>query len=157
MIELLIVIAILGVLAAGVVVAINPAEKINQAKDANSMAAASQLYTAAQNFYVSSGGTVIQADGSYGGQQPLVNAGELKTIIKADSATGGPNYYTSSNANWVSNGDFEVAVNLLSKHSLQVAKAQLDATAQNCGSGSTVATYYIYLSQGSWHYWCDHL
>lgn len=51
LIELLIVIAILGILAAGVLVAINPVQKINQAKDANAKSDVGQIATALQAYY----------------------------------------------------------------------------------------------------------
>lgn len=51
LIELLIVIAILGILAAGVLVAINPVQKINQAKDGNAKSDVGQIATALQAYF----------------------------------------------------------------------------------------------------------
>ena len=51
LIELLIVIAVLGVIAAGVVVAINPAKRIKQANDAKIRNDVGQIATAMQAFY----------------------------------------------------------------------------------------------------------
>ena len=51
LIELLIVIAILGILAAGILVAINPVQKINQAKDANAKSDIGQIATALQAYF----------------------------------------------------------------------------------------------------------
>ena len=51
LIELLIVIAILGILAAGILVAINPVQKINQANDARAKNGIGQIATAVQAYY----------------------------------------------------------------------------------------------------------
>ena len=78
LIELLIVIAILGILAAGVLVAINPIKRINQAKDSTIKSDIAQIANAMQVYYTAKaiGGTAsyypsVVAD--------LVSAGELKS------------------------------------------------------------------------------
>jgi len=78
LIELLIVIAILGVLAAGIIIAIDPAEKIKQTKDAGRITTINQLAKAISGYYVS--------QGSYPAvnniwQTTLVGAGEIHNII----------------------------------------------------------------------------
>lgn len=155
LIELLVVIAVIGVLVGALLVVLNPIEQINRAKDAGAKTDAVQLYQAVMSSY-SLTATIVTPDGSYGGQQPFVNRGELKTIIK--NGNGGPFYWTNANTSWVAAGDFEVdSGTLFSQASLLTAKAQSDASSQNCGSGSTSAEYYTYLSQGGqWHYWCNH-
>jgi len=55
MIELLIVIAVLGVLAVAVLSAINPIEQINRSKDTGSRSDAEQLLSAIDRFYTSRG------------------------------------------------------------------------------------------------------
>jgi len=55
MIELLIVIAVLGVLAVAVLSAINPIEQINRSKDTGSRADAEQILGAVDRFYTSIG------------------------------------------------------------------------------------------------------
>lgn len=55
MIELLIVIAVLGVLAVAVLSAINPIEQINRGKDTGSRSDAEQLLGASDRFYSASG------------------------------------------------------------------------------------------------------
>jgi len=57
LIELLIVIAILGVLAAGVVTAINPAKRISEAKDAQVKMNLGQMKNAIEAYSVSHNGT----------------------------------------------------------------------------------------------------
>ena len=55
MIELLIVIAVLGILAVAVLAAINPIEQINRGKDTGSRSDAEQLLSASDRFYASQG------------------------------------------------------------------------------------------------------
>ena len=122
LIELLIVIAVIGVLAAALLVAINPLEQLNRAKDAGAKSDAVQLYRAALAAYTGKG-TLVTPDGSYGSQQPFVDAGDLKTIIK--DGNGGPHYQTSVNANWIGPGDFEIDTGWLrSQQNLNAAKNQ---------------------------------
>jgi len=55
MIELLIVIAVLGILAVAVLAAINPIEQINRGKDTGSRSDAEQLLSAIDRYYASQG------------------------------------------------------------------------------------------------------
>lgn len=55
MIELLIVIAVLGILAVAVLAAINPIEQINRGRDTGSRSDAEQLISAIDRFYASKG------------------------------------------------------------------------------------------------------
>lgn len=55
MIELLIVIAVLGILAVAVLAAINPIEQINRGKDTGSRSDAEQLIGAIERFYTANG------------------------------------------------------------------------------------------------------
>lgn len=82
LIELLIVIAILGVLAAGVLVAINPVQKINQANDANMKSNVGQIATALQAYYTSSSTQVYPAGTDMTGLN-LLTPDELKVIPAA--------------------------------------------------------------------------
>jgi len=80
LIELLIVIAVLGILAAAIIVAINPVKKINQAKDSNLKSDMGQLVNALQIYFTSTGtvGTPVYPTGL----DVLLTAGELKTMPK---------------------------------------------------------------------------
>jgi prepilin-type N-terminal cleavage/methylation domain-containing protein len=83
LIELLIVVAILGILSAAVLVAIDPAAKIGLAKDANIKSDMSSISNAMQAYYttMSIGGT-----GQYPEtMQKLVDEKELKTLPKTPS------------------------------------------------------------------------
>jgi len=71
MIELLIVIAVLGILAVAVLAAINPIEQINRGRDTGSRSDAEQLLSAIDRFYASQGyypwrtaADDLEADGS---------------------------------------------------------------------------------------------
>ena len=75
LIELLIVIAILGILAAAVLVAINPTKRQNQARDANLQADIGSMATAVQAYYTAPG------LGSYPSLlATLVDNGDLKQV-----------------------------------------------------------------------------
>ncbi len=75
LIELLISVAILGILSAGVLIAINPVKRQNQAKDAKIKSDIGQIATAVQSYF-SSGGV-----GSYPvGLATLVTNSDLKHL-----------------------------------------------------------------------------
>lgn len=96
LIELLIVIAILGILAAAVLVAVNPAKRQNQAKDANIKADIGSIATAAQAYYTQPGaGSYPDTDAPDSGLTKLVTNGDLKQL---PTPTGGGNYNTNYGA-----------------------------------------------------------
>lgn len=78
LIELLIVIAVLGVLAGGVLVAINPLEKIAKAKDSTKKSTVSQLTNALQSYYTLNGGKYPTASSTW--IDNLVTNGDLKNV-----------------------------------------------------------------------------
>lgn len=78
LIELLIVIAVLGVLAGGVLIAINPAEKIAKAKDSTRKTTISQLANAVQSYYVVNASKYPVANNAW--LTTLVNSGEIKSL-----------------------------------------------------------------------------
>ncbi len=75
LIELLIVIAILGILAAAVLVAVNPAKRQKQARDSARKNDIGQLATALQAYYTTPGQGVYPA-----GLTALTASGDLKQI-----------------------------------------------------------------------------
>lgn len=87
LIEILIVIAVLGVLAGAVVVAINPVEQVARAKDSQRKTAVSSLYKAVQSRLV------LQGQGAYanptenpqGWIEDLITDGEIKNKPDANS------------------------------------------------------------------------
>lgn len=81
LIELLIVIAILGILAAAVLVAINPAKRTRQARDAGRKNDIGSLATELQAYYTTPGqGLYPTGDGCPGGLSILTSSGGLKQI-----------------------------------------------------------------------------
>ena len=106
-IELLIVIAILGVLSSGVVVAINPAKKIAQARDAQRLMTMASIREALNEYIIfngdyppsSSGGVSTCTSGCGGWEvagcgvpfiKALIDQGYLKTDIKDPTMNGSP-------------------------------------------------------------------
>lgn len=83
LIELLIVIAILGILAAAVLVAVNPAKRQRQARDSARKNDVGQLATALQAYYTTPGQGVYPGPsgvGASGGLTALTTSGDLKQI-----------------------------------------------------------------------------
>lgn len=77
LIELLITIAIMGILAAAVLVAINPAKRQNQAKDANVKSDIVNIATALQTYYTVKGYYPVQGTA----MADLVANGDLTATI----------------------------------------------------------------------------
>jgi prepilin-type N-terminal cleavage/methylation domain-containing protein len=91
LIELIIVIAILGILAAGLIAALDPVEQINRGRDSSNRTKANEINRALQRYYataaqVGSGtypwGTTTGQDVSVSTLAALTGAGELKTSIQ---------------------------------------------------------------------------
>ena len=76
LIELLIVIAILGVLAAGVLVAIDPVEQLSRGRDTGRKSAVTQLGRALQAYYTANSAYPAIA----GWNTTLINSGEIKVF-----------------------------------------------------------------------------
>lgn len=97
LIELLIVIAILGILAAAVLVAVNPAKRQRQARDSARKNDIGQLATAVQAYYTTPGqGLYVTSLGV------LTGSGDLKQI--PTDPTGGAYSYTydgSTAESWI--------------------------------------------------------
>src|SRR3990167_9037053 len=88
LIELLIVIAILGILAAAVLVAVNPKKRQDQAKDANIKADVGSIATGLQSYFTSPG------QGSY--PLTLLKLEENKDLVKVPTPPDGFTAYTYS-------------------------------------------------------------
>lgn len=154
MIELLVVIAVIGIISSALIIALDPTERINQARDGNARSALTQLYKAAVHGATISGGTPIPTNGTCGSQQPLINAGELKRAI--NDGSGGPYYYVrdAGACSWVPVGDFQVAITLRSKKSIQEGIAY---PGSGCTSAHTSVQYSIWYLGNRWGYWCSPL
>ena len=89
LVELLVVISILGILAAGLLAAVDPLEQLKKGRDTERRNIAIELYNASSRYYAiygsmpaSSGGT-LSSTGTSAVVDALVTAGELKsTFIK---------------------------------------------------------------------------
>lgn len=82
LIELLIVIAIIGILAALVLVGIDPLDKINAANDSKVQRDINALANAVEAYAVANNGSYLSPSGLAIKQADLVNAGELKLALK---------------------------------------------------------------------------
>lgn len=80
LIELLVVIAVLGILMAGIVIAINPAEKMAQARDASRKSSVGQIGTALAAYYTSKSATYPTVPEWNAVTNALVTSGDLKSF-----------------------------------------------------------------------------
>src|SRR3989344_1638911 len=95
LIELLIVIAVLGVLAAVVLVAINPAEQLKRGRDASRLQIVVQLGHATQAYFTSQGTLPVP---SATWQDRLTESGDLNTALSVPSAAPAPTCFAPSGA-----------------------------------------------------------
>lgn len=96
LIELLIVIAILGILAAAVLVAANPGKRTRQAKDSTRKSDVGQLATALQAYYTTPGQGAYPGGngcGAAGGFTVLTAQGDLKQIPTGPGIAGAAENY----------------------------------------------------------------
>lgn len=125
LIELLIVIAILGILAAGLLFAINPAEKIRQSRDVKAIETVRQFSTN-YNLYLVDNPTVSIAGGT---------AFPTGSGLPGAPTNGGGityNYYGTANTSYVVAATGLSAVNSI--------------LATNCGAAGNTCTKYVYSS-----------
>lgn len=118
MIELLIVIAILGILAIGLMVALNPLEQLRRARDTSTRSTARDFYDGALRYYATKevfpwttdeidAGTLLTMTSGY--IQSLVDAGELKDRFKDDTTQLSKIVVTSTHPDTLLNMD-DIAV-----------------------------------------------
>lgn len=119
MIELLIVIAVLGILAVAVLSAINPIEQINRSRDTGSRSDAEQLLGAIDRFYTGSGyypwssGPAISQPLTWSNTKSLTGVldnlsnatGELKASFMTRIQSTTPNYNSLYLVNMGAQGD----------------------------------------------------
>jgi prepilin-type N-terminal cleavage/methylation domain-containing protein len=100
LIELLIVIAVLGVLAAVVLVAVNPIEQLARGRDSGRKTTVGQLGKAIQAYYTSHNGVIPAAGATW--INTIVTAGELKIAPSAIaySVTGTSACTTGAQNGW---------------------------------------------------------
>lgn len=114
LIELLIVIAILGILAIGLIAALDPIEQLKRARDTSTRTAVEEFFNAAVRYYAvkeefpwgSSSLTtqsLVNLTDTY--IQSLVEAGELKSRFSDDTTALGRILVTSTNEDFLGNMD----------------------------------------------------
>jgi len=139
LIELLIVIAILGVLAAGVLVAIDPVEQLNRARDASRKSSVSQLGRALQAYYT--------ANSAYppvvGWNTALTTSGEIKVFpanpgAPLAPACGGVSGGVINNFCYKTNATPDIVVYTHMESKTEMNKG-------TCG-GVALNTWYVYSS-----------
>lgn len=89
LVELLIVIAIIGVLAAIVVAALDPGEQIKRANDAKAKDAVSTVGNAAQNYYTASGSSGVPTYPKDQAAMASAGSGDLKAPILVAAGSEG--------------------------------------------------------------------
>lgn len=78
LVELLVVIAVLGIISTIVLIAINPLNRIQEGKDAGRVTAIGQLSNAVQSYYTGQGGVYLAANSTW--INTLISSNELKNL-----------------------------------------------------------------------------
>ncbi len=157
LIELLIVIAVLGVLAAGVLVAINPGEQLARARDASRKTTVGQLSRAAQAYYTSqqkypAGDPFSGVAGTWITQ--LVGAGEIKSVPT------NPDYSLANTGPCERNiqGGYCYASRVeVNTEAMIFVKMESSSERRHCGLEANMKTYLIWQSKnnnGNVGYFC---
>lgn len=115
LIELLIIIAILGILAAAVLVAINPGKRMGQARDAQRKTDLAQIRNALEAYSVTHGSypnPAVWGDWGWTGSsrlpwlQDLIDSGDIKVAPKDQLNTDNPEYHYYYRANKSGGSDY---------------------------------------------------
>lgn len=141
LVELLIVIALLGIIATIVIAAINPIEQANRARDAGYKADASQLISATERYFASHNNfpwvvldktTYANNDVSYG----FVNASEIDVGICGDSGCGTDGELITS---------FELKTEFRSRNFIAKRASVIDSMYLGKAQGASASTYACYV------------
>lgn len=141
LVELLVVIAVLGVLAAVLIVALNPAEQLEKGRDAGRLSSVTQLGQAMQN-YVTNQGTGTYPTASLVTWQTtyIVAAGEINKAITVPAASSECTTNAEGNVCYASTGTDAVIWTVASSKS-SISKAA-------CTGGTPIAVIAWIASQG---------
>jgi prepilin-type N-terminal cleavage/methylation domain-containing protein len=137
LIELLIVIAILGVLAATVLVAIDPVEQLNRGRDAGRKSSISQLGRALQAYYTATSAYPVVG----GWNTTIVGSGDIKVF---PANPGSPTVPGCSGGNVANNYCYKVNATpdvVVYSH----MESKLEKNKGTCG-GVDLNTWYVYSS-----------
>ncbi len=109
LIELIIVIGVLGVLAAALLIAIDPLEQLARGRDAGRLSSVTQLGRALQAYYAGQALSVYPAAPATAGtwQNILVTSGDVKTAIALSPA---PIWGCNNNGTGIANVDIQGAI-----------------------------------------------
>lgn len=156
LVELLVVIAVIGVLASVVLVAINPIEQINRAKDAGAKSALRQVVDANQRYVTVNGGQFpnggVAGTGSPNqGQKPLIDAGELKSQVDQVIMYSDGTYY-QVNAYMYSKASILAAQAGLSQNPVMTYLAPGTTTCLN--NTQVILYYYSGWGDGKFRWYC---
>ena len=135
LIELIIVIAILGILAAAVLAAIDPIDKLRAGNDSKVLGDVRQIYDASLRAYATANMMPTALTGTLTAPAfSVVQSGELKTSPVPPAAYGAAYNWFSNSGTQINATDVCVGGRLMSKGSIAKARAQspsVTATAQN--------------------------
>lgn len=137
LIELLIVIAVLGVLAAAVLVAINPGEQLARARDAGRKTTIGQLQRATQAYFTRKGSYPTE---SATWITTLVSAGELQAVPAAVSAAG----YTPCTTNSQNSYCYKAASD--QTQAVVFLKLESKSAEEDCTNPATEDAYFLWAS-----------
>lgn len=172
LVELLVVIAVLGVLATVVLVAVNPAEQLARGRDSHRISAVTQLGRSEQNYYTVvgnyhlSGGQPGGYDGNW--QKFLIDSSDIKLPISNPSYSNNPPPLQTCNSSitqstGVTNGAYGYCyrndgASILSQ---SIVFVQLESNlytkrcSSNCGGGGPRAWAVWFSPQGKTGLWCS--
>jgi prepilin-type N-terminal cleavage/methylation domain-containing protein len=132
LIELLIVIAILGILAAAMLVVINPLEQLSRARDGGRKDVVAQMGRAVQAYYTAQSG-VYPAQGATW-MTTLQTAGEMKTLPSNPTAA---NYTVGCNAANIAQNGYCYVTNGTDAIVYARSESQSSKTAAGCTAAQT--------------------
>ncbi len=136
LIELLIVIAVLGILAAAVLVAINPLEQFARGRDAGRKSTIDQVGHAIQNYYTAQNGQFPPLSGTPGSgwMDALITAQELKN---APTNTGTGSYVTTCTNPAVAENGWCYNVDITNGNAVVYARVESKAEALKANNSAT--------------------
>jgi type IV pilus assembly protein PilA len=135
LVELLVVIGVLGVLAAAVLTAINPLEQLARGRDGGRKSTVSQLGNALQAYYTSQNATYPTANATW--ITTLINSGEVKTVPSAVT----PTPYTC-----VTNSQNGWCYNIVGAEAVVFTRAESSSEATRAGCTGTQVAWIAWTS-----------
>lgn len=149
LVELLVVIAVLGVLAAVVLIAINPVEQLARGRDAGRKNGLGQIHNSLQAYYTSHGGEYFPA--AVGWLSVLVTAGEIKTVPPAInySVTGSAGCTTLGEPAVTPSGGLYCYVHAVLPVQEVIVYTRLESSSDNSKCTSPAVAWFLWSSTDS--------